>query len=143
MSVHLGMKGGRMGLWTAPPGVDASGETGKMTLNSDYDHLQIHDFGVWTESGVNQGNGTWLYAARTISFVDLGYIPFVFISNSVSTDKGITYPPRYSNDYAGGDLQSISIGGAQVYTDHFFMAARFGFYPTERTAWIVFKNRAW
>jgi hypothetical protein len=131
-----------MGLWTAPSGQDASTEGAKMTLNSDLDHLQFHAQGTLVRNGQQVSPGLYVYDTITQTFPQIAanYYPLAFISASISTDKGIYYPPMWSNDAGGGDLAVMSVGGWNIYPDKLVFSGS-GNYAQARISWWVFKNR--
>lgn len=118
MSVHLGLKNGRMGLWTAPAGVDASSEGDRMTMNSDLDHLQFHFTGTKFVTGVRIQNSNWQYPEVRFDFPDLGagVIPICFmnVSGDIGTaSRSMFYPPVLHNgasDYDNFTFLPFEIG---------------------------------
>ncbi|MER9176301.1 hypothetical protein NKH72_22235 [Mesorhizobium sp. M0955] len=144
MSVHLGLKNGRMGLWTAPAGQDASSEGDVMTLNSDLDHLQIHASGTFSLNGA-QESSHWRYQDQTINFPTLTYYPSVFLGASPSTDKGLVFPPIFSTDYGSSGWKTGDLIPYYVYMDKIVLRLQpsYFFSPSYRVSYFVFKNRFW
>ncbi|MBZ9973518.1 hypothetical protein LB517_28210 [Mesorhizobium sp. BR1-1-12] len=143
--VHLGLKNGRIGFWTSPSGVDASSDTGRMTLNSDYDHLKIHQSAQLSLS--NNGTmigGGYQYNAVSITYPDLGFYPLTFVGSSPSTQRGLLFPAGFSN---GAGIWGGS--GTDIFTYIPYVAFRnkidipqfVTFYPNMVLTYFVFKNK--
>lgn len=90
--IHLGLKNERMGAWVAAPGFDASVEGGRMLLNSDLDHLKVHQSSFVTSVSDGQEPGTihWYHFIPRIFFPALPFIPLVIFS--CQYDGDLYYP---------------------------------------------------
>ncbi|MBZ9943427.1 hypothetical protein LB533_20280 [Mesorhizobium sp. BR1-1-13] len=115
-----------------------------MTLNSDYDHLKIHQSGQITASGAAGGpGGTYQYAAITITFPDLGFYPLTFVGSSPSTQRGLLFPAGFSNGagiWGGSGTDVFTYIGYTTKTDRIEIDVFFTFYPSLTLTYFVFKN---
>lgn len=107
--IHIGNKNGRMGVWVAAPGYDASSEGGKMMLDSDRSSMQFHySPPPQTVNGVFDGSA-YFYDSFWIEFdyPTLGYIPlaFAYVRHSNYSGNAETLFPRSNlimwGDYGG------------------------------------------
>lgn len=137
----MGLKNGRMGFWVSPSGVDASGETGRMVLNSDYEHLQIHTTGSATVTGTPDPArpNYYYYSDYILSFANLGYRPLVMVGNAAANDRGASIPPalmmwQASQYQIATEVRSngLTINVPETYATN-----------TQIISWVVFKNRVY
>ncbi len=142
--VFAGLKSGRMGFWVSPTGVDASGEAGRMVLNSDYDHLKIHQSGQLTLAGGTGPGGAYQYAPITINFPDLGFYPLTFLGSSPSTQRGLIFPAGFSNGagvWGGSGTEVFTYISYDVFHDHIYADPVITWYPNMILTYFIFKNK--
>lgn len=120
-----------MGAWISAPGTNASGETGKFLLNSDYDHLLIHASG--TASIASSFSGVvWTIPETTHFFPALPHPPVVLLFQN--------------RPFVSAPNEFTQAQQCFIYNDRIVLPARsvvgnFGSQPPNwRFSWIVFKN---
>jgi len=135
--VYIGKKNGRMGAWVAGPGVDAAGETGRMILDSDLDHLKLHQSGRAVTTSEWAGS-RYIHFALTISFTALAYQPLIFLGiEFIGATNAISYPPGIG--YVSGDL--FADIQPKIFSDRIEIAQFYSDVEHVGFAYHVFENR--
>lgn len=145
--VHQGLKNGRMGLWVSAPGHDASSESAKFLLNSDWQFMRLHQQGFGTVSATASVDplGRFLYNDFTITFPDLGYKPMAILSNSPPATPGFMSPWYFSDCYIYSnedvDQSESKENNFFIYNDRLVVSPGYVYGNTMNYSYIVFKNR--
>lgn len=144
--IHIGEKNGRMGLWVAAPGFDASAEGGRMVLDSDLDYLKIHaqDTVTFTSNYRPPDDPTFYEFSpgthyQPISFPALPYIPLVFYA---CHENGRIHYPSFSGwGQQNGVFRSWRASVGNNYINPFAGASILSDFGTLRFHYIVFENK--